>query len=78
MSDRLGRTASISGLDATTLDLGLPDISGPEVARRIRGSGSAVPILMLPQIRIQHDQLVVNCQGRVARRAVSRTIVIGL
>ena len=29
------------------LDIGLPDISGLEVARRLRKAGSAVPILML-------------------------------
>ncbi len=36
-----------SGVDAIILDVGLPDISGIEVARRIRRSGSAVPILFL-------------------------------
>ena len=34
-------------LDAIVLDIGLPDISGLEVARRIRARGSSVPILML-------------------------------
>jgi two-component system, OmpR family, response regulator len=36
-----------SGVDAIVLDVGLPDISGLDVARRIRRSGSAVPILFL-------------------------------
>ncbi len=36
-----------SGLDAMILDIGLPDISGTEVARRLRAAGSALPILML-------------------------------
>lgn len=35
------------GLDAIVLDLGLPDIDGTEVARRIRAKGSQVPIIML-------------------------------
>jgi two-component system, OmpR family, response regulator len=35
------------GVDAVVLDVGLPDISGLDVARRIRGHGNAVPILML-------------------------------
>ena len=35
------------GLDAVILDVGLPDLSGFEVARRIRGRGGRVPILML-------------------------------
>ena len=39
--------AASPGLDAIVLDVGLPDISGLEVARRLRAGGSAVPILML-------------------------------
>ncbi|MGD0433856.1 MAG: response regulator transcription factor, partial [Acetobacteraceae bacterium] len=35
------------GTDLIVLDLGLPDIDGLEVIRRIRGSGSAVPIVVL-------------------------------
>jgi len=34
-------------LDAVILDVGLPDASGLDVARRMRASGSQVPILML-------------------------------
>ena len=36
-----------SGVDAIVLDVGLPDISGLDVARRIRSSGNGVPILFL-------------------------------
>jgi DNA-binding response OmpR family regulator len=36
-----------TGLDAIVLDIGLPDVSGLEVARRLRDAGSDVPILML-------------------------------
>src|SRR5204862_5673532 len=35
------------GLDIIVLDIGLPDISGLEVARRIRRAGTDVAILML-------------------------------
>ena len=35
------------GIEAVVLDIGLPDISGLEVARRIRATGSDVAILML-------------------------------
>src|SRR5690348_1592919 len=35
------------GIDAIVLDVGLPDVSGLEVARRLRDRGSQVPILML-------------------------------
>jgi DNA-binding response OmpR family regulator len=34
-------------LDAMILDIGLPDLSGLEVARRLRRAGSRLPILML-------------------------------
>jgi two-component system response regulator MprA len=33
--------------DAIVLDIGLPDIDGLEVCRRLRGSGNRVPVLML-------------------------------
>lgn len=39
--------AQMPGLDAIVLDVGLPDGSGLEVARRLRAAGSHVPILML-------------------------------
>jgi two-component system OmpR family response regulator len=39
--------AAANGVDAIVLDIGLPDMSGLEVARRLRRGGGAVPILML-------------------------------
>jgi DNA-binding response OmpR family regulator len=39
--------AEAPGIDAIVLDVGLPDLSGLEVARRLRARGSQVPILML-------------------------------
>src|SRR5437016_1968648 len=33
--------------DAVVLDVGLPDLDGLEVCRRLRGAGNRVPILML-------------------------------
>ena len=39
--------ADAPGIDAIVLDVGLPDVSGLEVARRLRARGSRVPILML-------------------------------
>ena len=44
-----GRSAleDLDGIDLVVLDLGLPDMDGLDVAREIRSSGSAVPILIL-------------------------------
>jgi DNA-binding response OmpR family regulator len=39
--------AGVDGIDAVILDVGLPDISGIEVAKRLRSAGSALAILML-------------------------------
>ena len=36
-----------TGIEAVILDIGLPDMSGLEVARKLRAAGSEVPILML-------------------------------
>jgi two-component system response regulator MprA len=45
--DGLEIADAAAGIEAIILDLGLPDISGLEVARRIRATGSEVAILML-------------------------------
>ncbi|HEV8545159.1 MAG TPA: response regulator transcription factor [Candidatus Limnocylindrales bacterium] len=45
--DGLDVADSGAGLDAIVLDVGLPDIDGLEVARRIRAKGSRTPIIML-------------------------------
>jgi Response regulators consisting of a CheY-like receiver domain and a winged-helix DNA-binding domain len=39
--------SDMAGLDGVILDIGLPDISGLEVARRLRDGGNQAPILML-------------------------------
>jgi two-component system response regulator MprA len=39
--------AASAAPDAVVLDIGLPDIDGLEVCRRLRGSGNRVPVLML-------------------------------
>jgi len=55
---RDGLDLAAIGVDAIVLDVGLPDISGIEVARRIRRSGSAVPILFLTARDAVSDRVV--------------------
>src|SRR5512143_1491989 len=45
--DGLEIAEAAAGIEVVILDIGLPDISGLEVARRIRAAGSEVAILML-------------------------------
>jgi len=45
--DGLDIAEATTGIEVVILDLGLPDISGLDVARRIRAAGSEVSILML-------------------------------
>jgi DNA-binding response OmpR family regulator len=45
--DAVDIVSSGIGVEAVILDVGLPDISGVEVARRLRRGGHRVPILML-------------------------------
>lgn len=45
--DALETLEASNGLEAIILDVGLPDISGFEVARRLRRAGGTLPILML-------------------------------
>ncbi|MFN2484636.1 MAG: response regulator transcription factor [Candidatus Limnocylindria bacterium] len=47
-----------SGIEAMILDIGLPDISGLEVARRLRASGSSLPILMLTARDTVNDRVL--------------------
>jgi DNA-binding response OmpR family regulator len=46
------------GFDAIVLDIGLPDVSGLEVARRLRRAGNAVPILMLTARDAVNDRVM--------------------
>ena len=45
--DKALASASAAPFDAIVLDLGLPDLDGLEVCRRLRTAGNSVPILML-------------------------------
>jgi len=48
----------VEGLDAVILDIGLPDMSGLDVARRIRSAGVDVSILMLTARDTVSDRVV--------------------
>ena len=48
----------VDGLDCVILDIGLPDISGLDVARRIRAAGVDVSILMLTARDTINDRVV--------------------
>ncbi len=50
--------AESDGIELVILDVGLPDISGLEVARRLRKRGSAVAILMLTARDTVNDRVV--------------------
>jgi len=50
--------SAISGLDVVILDLGLPDMSGLEVARRLREDGIDVSILMLTARDTVNDRVI--------------------
>ena len=64
--------ASEAELDAVILDVGLPDGSGFDVARRLRAKGSAVPILMLTA----RDAVAARVEGLDAgRRRLPRQAV---
>ena len=67
--------AEAPGLDAIVLDVGLPDISGLEVARRLRARGSVVPILMLTARDAVADRVAgLDCgRRRLPRRSRSRS-----
>lgn len=49
---------AVNGLDAVILDIGLPDMSGLDVARRIRKQGIDVSILMLTARDTVNDRVV--------------------
>ena len=48
---------SPAGIEVIVLDVGLPDITGLEVARRVRTAGSEVAILMLTARDTVHDRV---------------------
>jgi len=50
--------AEVGGLDAVILDIGLPDLSGLEVARRLRAAGSRIPIIMLTARDAVRDRVI--------------------
>jgi DNA-binding response OmpR family regulator len=54
----LETATSLAGIEVIVLDIGLPDITGLEVARRVRKGGSDVAILMLTARDTVNDRVV--------------------
>ncbi|MPV36491.1 response regulator transcription factor [Georgenia subflava] len=54
--------AHTDGYDLMILDIGLPDIDGFEVLRRVRGQGSAMPVIILTA-RSSVDDTVAGLEG---------------
>jgi two-component system, OmpR family, response regulator len=68
----------LDGLDAIVLDVGLPDVSGLDVARQLRREHVATPILMLTardtvNDRFAYQELAARLRA-LARRAGAATI----
>ncbi|MEI9984695.1 MAG: response regulator [Aliidongia sp.] len=55
--------ARASAPDVIVLDLGLPDLDGVEVIRRLRGAGSMVPIIVLSS-RVDEEGKVQSPRSR--------------
>ena len=55
--DALEITEMANGIEAIVLDIGLPDVDGFEVCRRLRAAGTRVPILMLTARDTVHDRV---------------------
>ncbi|MDD9207074.1 response regulator transcription factor [Georgenia sp. 10Sc9-8] len=54
--------ASTDGYDLMVLDIGLPDVDGFEVLRRVRGQGSVMPVIILTA-RSSVDDTVAGLEG---------------
>ena len=64
------------GVDAVVLDLGLPDLDGVEVCRRLREEqGPDLPILVLTA-RTSETDVVVGLDGAHRHRAANRAAVV--
>ncbi len=53
-----GAALTATGYDLVLLDLGLPDLDGAEVCRRLRASGSSLPIIMLTARAEEFDRVL--------------------
>ena len=58
--DALGIAAGAESIDLVILDLGLPDLDGLEVARRLRKGGLECPILILTARADEVDAVVAS------------------
>ena len=58
LGEQAVRRVARGGVDLVLLDLGLPDVDGTEVCRRIREGGSRVPVMMVTSRSDELDRVV--------------------
>lgn len=73
--------AAVDAADVLLLDRRLPDVSGPEVLRRVRADGNRVPVAMVTAVEPDFDIIEMGFNGYLRKPVVTsevRSVVEGL